>query len=259
MARKATNYRYERPENRRWYCRFYTWEQAVDYLSTGRNKNLRPMYHMSLHVRRIEPDNPDSSIGIGYYNSWSLRNGITLDQLDVVIYHKNGTATVTNNTYWSSARNVALAYANLVAYSKRQGVLKLRQDTDLPKKAYTRPCGTCMGMKTHMYRSFGTGEVVTEKCPDCIDGYKRTKEGWFATSIPNINRLIRMYSGNTTYINFMPASFDIDISTGRLISVEEGGRVEITDYREDHHKAESNTWAEMAKRVKEGVIDVRDL
>ena len=259
MAKRTTNYRYERPENRRWYCRFYTWEQAVDYLSTGRNKNLRPMYHMNLHVRRIEPDNPDSSIGIGYYNPWSLRNGITMQQLDVVIYHKNGTVTVTNNTYWSSARNVAIAYANLVGYLKRNGVLKLRQDTDLPKKAYARPCTKCKGMQTHMFRSPMTGEIITQRCPDCFDGYRRTKEGWYSTSIPNINRLIRLYSGNTTYINFLPASFDVDLSTGRLVSIESGGFLSVTDYRQDEEKAESNTWAEMAKRVKKGVINVRDL
>ena len=234
----------------KWYARVHNWEQAAEWLSKGRDKNRRPLYHMSLHVKRLDPSDPNSSISIGYYNTWRGNNA---EFWDVVVYHKDNTATVTNNVTWASARRAAAYYANLTDLYRRKGQLWLRQDNDKPKKAYARPCSKCHGMMTYIYLD-DYGDVQKIKCSDCVDGKKRSKQGYFATKIP-VQRIVMSFNETRYWSNELSAAFRVDINTGFIIGLESNSIwTEIRDLRQEENIKEKPIWTLINELKKEGKI-----
>lgn len=237
----------------KWYAKVHNWEQAAEWLSKGRDKNRRPLYHMSLHVKRLDPSDPNSSIAVGYYNTWKARLGETPEFWDVVVYHKDNTATVTHNSQWASARRASCYYANLTGLYRRNGELWLRQDNDKPKKAYTRPCSKCHGMMTNMYMD-DLGVVQKVRCGECTDGQKRSKQGYFATKIPQ-QRITLKCDDNRYYASEYPAAFRVDTNTGFLIGFESNGIwTEIKDVRSKQSIEDKPIWVLLNEWKKEGKL-----
>ena len=167
------------------------WDSAVSYLGRGRHKHYRPLYEGSMHVWKVNPDDPDTDIAVGWYK-WNKESPILL-------YHKDGTATLTGFAMWSSARRWAAEYLNLMAFYYRAGKFKIQQPDDPIKKSRKRRCRYCLGYKQIIYtctgemrnaRGYrlqdcfdtahkwdGTHTAVVD-CGQCVDGYLSPREAY---------------------------------------------------------------------------------
>lgn len=168
--------------------RVRNWDSAVDYLKGGRHKHYRPLYEGSLHLWKIDPDNPDTDIAIGWYK-WNSESPI-------LIYHKDGTATIPGNTMWASARRWTCHYGNVMGFYYRAGKFKIQQPDDPISKRRKRRCRECLGYKQVIYtcegelrgnrwgacddvsHTFGDTHTAVYECNRCIDGYLSPREAY---------------------------------------------------------------------------------
>lgn len=161
----------------RWYARVHSWNEANDWLNGGRSKDLRPLYHAGLFIRRITPGDDDGPIGVGWYPKWARENR-DLTTRTLIVYYKQGHALIPGYLMHSpSGRRAAMYYGNLLDMYKRRSKIFIRQDTDPVKKRKRRPCKRCKGMRQWVYRD-DYGETVIERCTWCTDGYTGARESY---------------------------------------------------------------------------------
>jgi len=142
-------------------ARVRNWDSAVDYLERGRHKHVRPLYEGSLHLWKIDPDNPDTDIAIGWYK-WNK-------EAPILIYHKDGTATLPGKAMWASARRWTSNYANIMGFYYRAGKFKIQQPDDPIATRRKRRCRECLGYQQIIYTCTGESRRVGWSWTECAD------------------------------------------------------------------------------------------
>jgi hypothetical protein len=163
-------------------ARVHTYEEAVDYLSRGRNKDMRPLYHMGLFIKRLEPGNESSNIAIGYFNTYN-RTPERYRAMTMVIFREDGLVELPGWNTWSGARRAMVSYSNLMGMRYSRGNIKLRQPHDTVKKRSRRPCKVCHGMTTWFERE-DSGNLKESKCHQCIDGWSVSRDSIISDTWP---------------------------------------------------------------------------
>lgn len=203
------------------------WESAADYLSRGRHKHRRPLYTGSLHVWKLKDEDPNSDIAIGWYK-WNR-------DAPIVIYHKDGTATLPGLAVFPSARRYACQFANVMGLYYRNGKLKVQQVDDPIAKRRKRRCKNCLGYKQIIFtctgerrysrftwhecddemHKYGETHTVTQKCNNCIDGFLSPREAY--------ESFVWKQRGSYTHHHWSRPKFPalrIDLDTGKIIAIE---------------------------------------
>lgn len=196
----------------------HNWITANDWLNGGRNKNLRPLYHAGLFVRRLIEDDPRSPIGVGWYYKQVRDDERRLNQLTILIYNVDGTATLLGTNLYPSARRAMMEYAGVIGTHKRKGKLYFRQVTDEVISKRRTPCKRCQGMRTYIYRD-DNDNLITENCFACYDGYNKSTTAYksFVWPTQTINASVHWNPDPYKYEAYVPLL--VDPSTGIILGV----------------------------------------
>ena len=175
----------------RWQTRFHTWEEAMEWIKGGRKKTHRPLYHKGLSLRISQPDDPDSTIQLGwqrYYtdeHSESQKSNATL-----LVIGKNNLAVAPGSGWlwgWGS-RDALTMYANLVSMYQQNYKLRIRQHTDVLIKGTAKPCPSCRGMKSWISRD-EFGAITEDICRRCYgEGFLTTSNSYKPMTWPYVEQ-----------------------------------------------------------------------
>lgn len=208
--------------------RVRNWDSAVDYLERGRHKHVRPLYEGSLHLWKVDPDDPDTDIAIGWYK-WNK-------EAPILIYHKDGTATLPGIAMWASARRWSAYYGNIMGFYYRAGKFKIQQPDDPISKKRKRRCRNCLGYQQIIYTCdgetrygryyggqcsdpmhiYGETHPAVVKCRECIDGYLSPRDAYQSFTWEPIGT--KMHRHGWVQPRFPALRFDME--SRKIIAIE---------------------------------------
>jgi hypothetical protein len=190
---------------------------------------VRPLYEGSLHLWKVEPENPDTDIAIGWYK-WNK-------ECPVLIYHKDGTATIPGKAMWASARRWASHYGNIMGFYYRAGKFKIQQPDDPIAPKRKRRCRECLGYKQFIYtctgdvrggryswgtctdpvHAYGDTHTTTMACNWCVDGFLSPREAYKSFTWEPIGHVTHPVHG---YVQPRFPALRFDMESRKIIAIE---------------------------------------
>jgi hypothetical protein len=183
-----------------------------------------------MHVWKVNPDDPDTDVAVGWYK-WNK-------EAPILLYHKDGTATLTGFAMWASARRWAVEYLNLMGFYYRAGKFKIQQPDDPIKKKRIRRCKYCLGYKQIIStcqgeirndrgyslddcfdpsHTLGGTHPVTIPCHQCVNGFLSPRDAYESFVWEPVGNTVHPQHG---YVRPRFPKLRIDTKTRKIIAIE---------------------------------------